>query len=120
MRCVVAGIILALISCHTFADKEVRGYYRKDGTYIAPHIRKDIGTSNYGVQRDSDGKIKRSESAKYNFKKNNPCPSTGSPSGSCPGYVIDHVKPLKRGGSDHPSNMQWQTESAAKAKDKWE
>jgi hypothetical protein len=34
--------------------------------------------------------------------------------------VIDHVKPLKRGGSDDPSNMQWQTTAAAKAKDKVE
>lgn len=37
-----------------------------------------------------------------------------------PGYVIDHVVPLKRGGADAPRNMQWQTIEAAKAKDKWE
>jgi hypothetical protein len=35
-------------------------------------------------------------------------------------YVIDHIKPLKRGGADAPSNMQWQTEGAAKQKDKME
>jgi hypothetical protein len=34
--------------------------------------------------------------------------------------VIDHVKPLKRGGADEPSNMQWQTKEAAKQKDKTE
>ena len=28
--------------------------------------------------------------------------------------------PLKRGGADSPSNMQWQTIEEAKAKDKWE
>jgi hypothetical protein len=28
--------------------------------------------------------------------------------------------PLKRGGADDPSNMQWQTTGAAKAKDRWE
>jgi hypothetical protein len=28
--------------------------------------------------------------------------------------------PLKRGGADSPSNMQWQTQAAAKAKDKVE
>lgn len=70
--------------------------------------------------RDNDGRIKRSSHAKTEFKKSHPCPSTGKSSGACPGYVIDHVKPLKRGGADAPSNMQWQTTSAAKAKDKWE
>jgi hypothetical protein len=44
---------------------------------------------------------------------------TGYPNGR-PGYVVDHVKPLKRGGCDCPSNMQWQTTQEAKAKDKWE
>jgi hypothetical protein len=34
--------------------------------------------------------------------------------------MIDHIDPLKRGGADAPSNMQWQTKSDAKAKDKWE
>jgi hypothetical protein len=28
--------------------------------------------------------------------------------------------PLKRGGADSPSNMQWQTKAEAKAKDKIE
>jgi hypothetical protein len=32
----------------------------------------------------------------------------------------DHIVPLKRGGCDCPSNMQWQTREEAKAKDKWE
>jgi len=40
------------------------------------------------------------------------------------GYVlamsIDHVQALKHGGADSPSNMQWQTKQAARAKDKWE
>lgn len=70
--------------------------------------------------RDSHGRIKRSEKAKHDFQRHNPCPSTGGSAGSCPGYVIDHIKPLKRGGADSPSNMQWQTKAAAKAKDKWE
>jgi hypothetical protein len=37
-----------------------------------------------------------------------------------PGYVVDHIKPLACGGADAPSNMQWQTIAAAKAKDKVE
>jgi 5-methylcytosine-specific restriction endonuclease McrA len=36
------------------------------------------------------------------------------------GYVVDHIIPLKRGGPDTPSNMQWQTIEEAKQKDKWE
>ena len=76
--------------------------------------------ANPGVQRDSHGHIKRSPAAKGHFKKANPCPSTGKSSGACPGYVIDHVVPLKRGGKDAPENMQWQTKEAATAKDKRE
>jgi hypothetical protein len=71
-------------------------------------------------QRDSHGKIKRSPAAKAAFKRSHPCPSTGKTSGACPGYVVDHVRALKHGGADEPSNMQWQTASEAKAKDKWE
>jgi hypothetical protein len=98
-----------------------RPSYIRQRSYGVPsyHSR---GTSTYGgVQRDSHGRIKRSEAAKDAFKRQHPCPSTGrSSSGACPGYVIDHVKPLANGGADAPSNMQWQTKEAAKAKDKWE
>ena len=73
-----------------------------------------------GVARDSRGKIARSTQAKDAFKRQHPCPSTGRSSGACPGYVIDHVIALKRGGTDDPVNMQWQTTAAAKAKDKYE
>jgi len=73
-----------------------------------------------GVARDKNGHIKRSTKAKDEFKHGHPCPSTGKTSGSCPGYVIDHVQALKHGGADKPENMQWQTVEAAKAKDKVE
>jgi hypothetical protein len=72
------------------------------------------------VARDSHGRIQRSASARNEFKRSSPCPATGRSKGACPGYVIDHVVPLKRGGADAPSNMQWQTREEAKAKDKWE
>ena len=67
-----------------------------------------------GVKRDAHGRIKRSEGAKREFMK-----QTGYPKGR-PGYVVDHIQPLKKGGCDCPANMQWQTKEAAKEKDKWE
>lgn len=73
-----------------------------------------------GVKRDSKGKIQRDPQARASFQKSHPCPSTGKSSGACPGYVVDHVRPLKRGGADSPSNMQWQTVADAKRKDKTE
>lgn len=62
----------------------------------------------------------RSYEAKAEFKRQHHCPVTDSPKGRCPGYIIDHVKPLACGGADAPENMQWQTVEDAKAKDKWE
>ncbi|RZJ36712.1 MAG: HNH endonuclease [Flavobacterium sp.] len=56
----------------------------------------------------------RNKAAVYQFKK-----QTGYPNGR-PGYVIDHIVPLKKGGCDCPENMQWQTIKEAKAKDAWE
>src|SRR6266542_2802355 len=124
-------------STHATREKpvSVEGHYRKDGTYVRPFVRREPGTAPKkehvssaihrstkatGAQRDSHGHIKRSASAKADFKRSHPCPSTGKGSGACPGYVIDHVKALKHGGSDDPSNMQWQTTAEGKAKDKWE
>jgi hypothetical protein len=125
----------------------VRGYTRKDGTYVAPYDRSAPGTaspslggtsrttigqpyrSGYiasghaahaSVTLDRHGKIKRSAAAKAAFERQSPCPSTGKTSGRCPGYVVDHVNPLECGGADSPSNMQWQTTIEGKAKDKTE
>jgi hypothetical protein len=72
------------------------------------------------VARNSHGRIKRSIVAKDEFRRSHPCPSTGRTRGACKGYVIDHRIVLKRGGADAPSNMQWQTLQAAKAKDRTE
>jgi hypothetical protein len=106
----------------------VKGYTKKDGTHVAPHDRKapkDKGTtttskpasthandSASSAKRDEHGRIARSEAAKHAFEV-----QTGYPHGR-PGYVVDHIRPLACGGLDAPSNMQWQTIAAAKAKDK--
>ncbi len=73
-----------------------------------------------GHHSTSSGGEHRSRAVTREFQREHPCPSTGSTSGACPGFVKDHVIPLKRGGPDSPSNMQWQTKEEAKAKDKWE
>ena len=64
--------------------------------------------------RDAKGRFVRSAEAKRAFER-----QTGYPHGRG-GYVVDHIVPLACGGADAPSNMQWQTVAAAKAKDRVE
>lgn len=90
----------------------------KRTTTVGPRSR-SAATLNQ-PERASDGRIKRSEAAKHGFMESEPCPSTGMMHGPCPGYVVDHIKPLACGGADEPSNMQWQTTQAGAEKDKWE
>src|SRR5207247_942917 len=116
----------------------VKGYYRKDGTYVAPHYRAAPNTSESTsppkpprtptsssstaahprgcktCPRDANGRILRSPAARAQFLR-----PTGYPHGR-PGYVVDHIIPLECGGADSPSNMQWQTIAEAKAKDRTE
>jgi hypothetical protein len=72
------------------------------------------------LTQTAEAKIHRSSHARSEFKHMQPCPANGRTSGACPGYVIDHIKPLACGGPDEPGNMQWQTKENAKAKDRWE
>ena len=64
--------------------------------------------------RDAAGRIIRSEATKREFMQ-----SSGYPHGR-PGYVVTPVTPLKNGGTDTASNMEWQTVSKAKAMDRWQ
>lgn len=119
----------------------VRGYYKKDGTYVSAYDRSAPSSGRTGasigqpyrrnyvapgykadpsVRHDKHGKIKRSKAAKSAFERQFPCPSTGRTHGACPGYIVDHIDPLECGGADAPSNMQWQTVADAKTKDKTE
>lgn len=110
----LSRLVVALLTLSCLAPAYARGSH--SGSFgHASH-----SYSSPSVPRDSNGRIHRSAAAKDEFKRSHPCPATGSSSGTCSGYVIDHVTPLKRGGADSPSNMQWQTKDAAKAKDKWE
>ena len=72
------------------------------------------------MTRDPDGTVDLSAKTKDDVEKPRPWPSTDKSSGSGTGYANDHMGPLKCGGADVPSKMQWQTEAAAKAKDKTE
>jgi hypothetical protein len=107
----VAG---ALIAAKFFAPfhATAKGHNSHSGTHGSKAVP--------GVARDSHGRIARSRQARSAFMKSHPCPATGKSSGACPGYVIDHVTPLKRGGANSPSNMQWQTKEEAKIKDRTE
>jgi 5-methylcytosine-specific restriction endonuclease McrA len=60
--------------------------------------------------------VERSRAAVYAFKKQHPCPVTGQPRGSCPGWQVDHIQALKCGGGDTPENLQWLTVEAHKEK----
>src|SRR5438132_1268478 len=130
----------------TTGGVHVHGYTTRSGHYVAPYTRsaphssltpapvhegrattRPTSLSSHpptrtalGGSRDSHGRIKRNEVAKRDFEHHHPCPSTGKKSGACPGYVVDHIVPLKRGGADARASMQWQTKDAAKEKDRWE
>lgn len=54
--------------------------------------------------------------APYEFRKANPCPSTGKTTGACPGWRIDHMVSLRCGGPDTPENLWWLTVEEHKAK----
>jgi hypothetical protein len=103
-------IILALATLVFAVPAQARSHTASQPSY-STHHRSTYAT---GAPRDSHGKIARSAHAKHDFMK-----STGYPHGR-KGYIVDRIVPLKKGGCDCPSNMQWQTKADAKAKDKWE
>jgi len=111
VRFAVAALGLALACAALPAAGNTSGSHATSGTHAATPP---------WVQRDAHGKIARDPRQLNAFKKQHPCPATGKTYGACPGYIVDHVIPLKRGGPDTPGNMQWQTKEAAREKDKWE
>jgi 5-methylcytosine-specific restriction endonuclease McrA len=68
------------------------------------------------VARDAAGRIQRDRAAVREFRRLHPCPATGRTAGACPGWEIDHIRPLHQGGADAPCNLQWLTEAAHRAK----
>lgn len=114
MRRILWALLTAL-TLITLSQLAVAGGYRSYGS--SPYHSRSYSSH---TRSYSHGRIYRSAAAKNEFKREHPCPSTGRSSGSYPGYVIDHVNPLACGGAAAPSNMQWQTTTDAKAKDKTE
>jgi hypothetical protein len=125
-RTLLAGLafclVLGLLSAPDDASaRRSKDYDSDDYSYDDSSSRKHARSkASPDVERDDTGRIKRSPAARNEFKRQQPCPSTGRSTGACSGYVIDHVVPLKRGGEDAPENMQWQSIEDAKAKDKIE
>lgn len=113
MKTIFACLMLALTI--SAAEAVGRRHYShsagKHRTYVSHHR-----TSRYSAAapRTNHGRVKRSARAKHEFIE-----KSGYPHGR-PGYVIDHVVPLSRGGADSPGNMHWPTKADAKAKEKWE
>ena len=126
LACLAAGLLLAVAPVTAFGrgGSHSGATTRASSSYSAPSASSTAGhhrqTYSSLAERDDKGRIARSANARDAFKRSNPCPATGKSYGACHGYVIDHVTPLKRGGADAPSNMQWQTQAAARAKDRWE
>jgi hypothetical protein len=94
-------------------SSSAKGRASSTPAHVKASTKKD-GTRAPAVARTTNGRIARSAAAKHAFEA-----QTGYPHGR-PGYVVDHITPLACGGLDAPSNMQWQTIAAARAKDKIE
>jgi hypothetical protein len=86
------------------------------GAIVLLAVAGSLGKGGRKSQSSSSYNGKRDPSNRAAFHRNNPCPSTGKTSGACPGFEVDHRKPLAAGGSDSPSNMQWLSVSAHRAK----
>lgn len=58
----------------------------------------------------------RSRALRAEFMRQHRCPSTGKPSGACPGWQVDHREALICGGRDELANLQWLTIAAHREK----
>ena len=106
------GLVVPVASFAVIAQSQAQSHAQGEASQSKPEVQ--------APQRDARGRIKRSAVARAQFMRQHPCPATGRQRGPCPGYVIDHIVPLKRGGADRPGNMQWQTVQEAREKDRYE
>lgn len=76
-------------------------------------------------KRNLAGTIIRRSAVRDAFRRQNPCPSTGLTTGACPGWAIDHVRPLDSCGCDSVNNLQYlpvaiKSAAGTLPKDRWE
>ena len=123
MRDLSLVVFLLLATGMSFAVsssvRSSRSYLKRSYSHHSHTGSRSLGT-HYDHRSYSTYHTQRNRAERDAFMREHPCPSTGKRGGACPGYVVDHVVPLKRGGPDSPSNMQWQTTEAGKAKDRVE
>lgn len=53
----ILTLCIAITSTAAFADTNVKGYYRNDGTYVRPHVRSSpdaVKWNNYGPSKGVD------------------------------------------------------------------
>ena len=72
------------------------------------------GVGGCAIKRDRHGRIQRRSSVRQEFMRR-----TGHPHGWA-GHQIDHIWPLKRGGCDVVTNLQWLPTAAKQRKDRTE
>lgn len=110
-------------TCSTYANSIVCGDHvatQAEIQQLAAGTTPSSAAAPASLPRDSRGRIRRSPEVRAEFEREHPCPSTGRTSGACPGFVADHRIALCKGGPDAVSNLQWQSVTEAKAKDKIE
>src|SRR5215510_2820028 len=111
---VALAAIALLLPLQTVAQKSGHSSSHSSRSTSTTTTKSSVPKKSSISKRNSNGKIKRSSSARADFMR-----QTGYPKGR-KGYVVDHIVPLECGGADVPSNMQWQTVREAKIKDRSE
>ena len=87
------------------------------------NVDPDLIETRYGgaPKRDANGRIVRRSAVVTAYKKLYPCPSTGLyGAGACPGWSLNHDKPLACGGRDAVSNLSYMRNDVKKIVDSYE
>lgn len=69
------------------------------------------------VPRTPHRRIVRPDAARVQFMREHPCPATGQFTTDCPGWRVEYVVPLERGGTDTADNMKWERTDLARPAD---